>query len=81
MRESAFASAPPRPITGRLLMLILAQRTPVRIRSPVHLTSRVLVHGSESKSEAAGFDSLAVCFARVRAGRRVATEPLGDAQP
>ena len=44
-------------------------------------TSRVLVHGLESKSRAAGFDSSAVCFARFRAGRRVATEPLGDAQP
>jgi hypothetical protein len=45
------------------------------------LTSRVLVHGLESKSSAAGFDSSAVCFARFVAGRRVATEPLGDAQP
>ena len=44
-------------------------------------TSRVLVHGFESKSKAAGFDSSAVCFARFVAGRRVAIEPLGDAQP
>jgi hypothetical protein len=28
-------------------------------------TSRVLVHGLDSKSRAAGFKSLAVCFARV----------------
>jgi hypothetical protein len=44
-------------------------------------TSRVLVHGLDSKSSAAGFNSLAVCFARFVAGRRVAKEPLGDAQP
>jgi hypothetical protein len=53
-------------------------------------TSRVLVHGFDSKSNAAGFKSSAVCcarvvasneFARFTAGRRVAIEPLGDAQP
>jgi hypothetical protein len=50
------------------------------IPSPVH-TSRVLVHGFDSKSNAAGFKSSAVCFARFHAGRRVAVEPLGGAQP
>jgi hypothetical protein len=44
-------------------------------------TSRVLVHGFDSKSKAAGFNSSAVCFARFVAGRRVAAEPLGGAQP
>jgi hypothetical protein len=44
-------------------------------------TSRVLVHGFDSKSNAAGFKSSAVCFARFHAGRRVAVEPLGGAQP
>ena len=64
-------------------------------RSSSAYTSRVLVHGFDSTSTAAGFNSSAVCFARsceqlasreqrfarFHAGRRVATEPLGDAQP
>lgn len=45
-------------------------------------TSRVLVHGLDSKSRAAGCESLAVCIVRLlrQLGRRVAIEPLGDAQ-
>ena len=53
--------------------VVTTSRGPITLRYPETnrsaklssaYTSRVLVHGLESKSSAAGFDSLAVCFAR-----------------
>jgi hypothetical protein len=77
-RSDRFNSDPLRPTRVARAALPPRQRS-AGFRPPS--TSRVLVHGLDSKSRAVGFESLAVCFARFVAGRRVATEPLGDAQP